>query len=292
MNSTHPSADELTRFGGGDLSGDDLLAVDDHVASCQECRGSLRTTFLAEAADRWQQTLQEPDRLPRSRRWLTVALPAAAAAAIVVFLLMPRDGERPTRVTSSRPTATQPMAPKAADVIRDGERTYAVVGGRVAGLPSDLQQVADQILDGRLPSRGVVRLLNPRRGITRGEEHLDDSIRLTTPVGIVVEEDRPRFVWSLPVRAEWSRVEVFDTTLRRVTASEKGTAEQWQPAEPLRRGATYLWQVRVSRQGKTSAAPAPPHPLQNRRRRSGERAAGRPRVRLPPGARTLVCPRG
>lgn len=245
MNSTHPSTDELTRFGGGDLAGEDLLTIDDHVASCDECRANLQRTLLAEAADRWQQTLEEPVSHPRGRRWVAVAASAAAAAAaIVVLLLMPREHERPpqARVTPTRPAATQPIVPA------------------VTSLPPELQRVADQILDGSLPSRGIVRLLNPPPGPSRGEEHPDHSIRLTTPVGVVVEEDRPRFVWSQPAGAEWSRVEVFDANLRRVAAGEKGTAEQWQPAEPLRRGETYLWQVRVSRQGKIITAPAPPLP--------------------------------
>jgi len=263
MNSTHPSAELLTRFGGGDLSATDLLAVDDHVASCEECRSSLQATFLGEATDRWQQLLQEQNRQPRERRWMAVALPvAAAAAAVVVLLLLSRDSESPlqSRVTSPPRSATQPVAPKAADVIRDGERTYIVAGRRVNGLPPDLQAVADRILDGSLPSRDAVRLLNPPPGLARGEERPDHSIRLTTPVGTVVEEDRPSFVWSHPEGTEWSRVEVFDTTLRRVAASERGTAEQWRPTEPLPRGATYLWQVRASRRGTVITAPAPPLP--------------------------------
>lgn len=263
MNSTHPSADELTRFGGGDLSTEDLLAVDDHVASCEECRSRLQATFLGKATDGWQQILQEQNGHPRSRRWLTVALPvAAAAAAVAVLLWMSRGSESSPQssVTSPQRSATRPVAPVAADVIRDGERTYAIAGRRVTGLPPDLQAVADRILDGSLPSRGEVRLLNPPPGLARGAERSDHSIRLTTPVGIVVEEDRPTFVWTHPAGTEWSRAEVFDSMLRRVAASEEGTAGRWRPAKPLRRGATYLWQVRASRQGAIITAPAPPLP--------------------------------
>jgi len=322
MNSTHPSTDQRARFRRGDLAAEEILAIDDHLASCQECRTALRVTFIGEATDRWQQALQdqkghatyeeieayvmrqgsidertqaedhfavcprckrevedlrahvlgethtaspaEAIALSRRRRWIAVALPAAAAAGIMVVLLtIPRGIEREPAPRKPITRPTRPPSPpptKTAEVLRDGERTYAVVGGRMIGLPSDLQTVADRILDGSLPSLHAVRLLNPPRGGARGGEESNPPIRLSVPVGVVVEDDRPLFAWTIPDGAEWSRVEVFDTTLRLIAASEESSRTRWRPAEPFIRGGTYLWQIRASRKGTVLTAPAPPLP--------------------------------
>jgi hypothetical protein len=253
---THVSADELARFRGGNLSADELLAIDDHLAACEQCRAQLRNATLQQATEGWEFALQSDEVRTPKRRWMAIAVAAAAAAMLIVLLMMPRGTEPvpPPRGTISTPRP----APNVNDVLRDGERMYKVDRGQVLGLRPDLQTVADQILDGTLPSVHEVRRLSPPVGAMRGSDESDDAIRLRSPVGVVVEDDRPLFVWTHPPGTDWSRVEVFDTTLRRVAASERSSRTQWRPSEPLARGATYLWQVRGSRGDVVLTAPAPP----------------------------------
>jgi len=219
--------------------------IDTHLEHCAMC--------AAEVAD----LAELPQRMRRRRRVLPAALAAVAAAvvigvvSVVVFRAPdappPRVVEQAPRRTTVPPplpptaTATQTVPPQEAPRYEDA-RWNALVTAAVAG--------------GRLPLSPILGRLNPPAEVLRGSE--EDERRLLAPVGVVLDDPRPRFRWTAVEGATYE-VAVFDGD-RRVTGSDTLTAAEWRPARALPRGRTYVWQVTVMRGDETEILPPPSAP--------------------------------
>ncbi|MGH7584649.1 MAG: anti-sigma factor family protein [Gemmatimonadales bacterium] len=91
----HLSPDLLSGFLDDDLTADERSGVETHLASCAECRAELADVRRLLA--------------PRRRDWLPVLVPAAAAAAVLLVLVWPRDPGAPSE-TRAGPTEEAPLA--------------------------------------------------------------------------------------------------------------------------------------------------------------------------------------
>lgn len=85
-------------------SGDTALA--DHLRACPPCRATAERILAGYAALDASLAAERPrPRLPRSLRWLEIAVPLAAAAALVLLVAQPRG------------TSPAPTAPSAASAV-------------------------------------------------------------------------------------------------------------------------------------------------------------------------------
>jgi len=90
-----------------------------------------------------------------------------------------------------------------------------------------------------------------------GDEHVNEfSVR--EPIGKVTLSDRPTFQWTELPGATAYVIEIYDENFNLVTASAPVTTVKWTVVQPLRRGATYSWQVKATKAGQEFRAPRPP----------------------------------
>lgn len=290
MTLTHPSQAVLSSYRKGALATDELLAVDDHLAQCTECRHSMGDAGIAvrrfaeglggehltyEAMERHvdgrstpdEQEIvaghvafcdacaQELDDLARFRdvpRRNTAwwGFLAAAAAAIIVAMAVFREPRPVAPPASTAPSTNVTSA-------RPPEKVTPAARDPFELLDPSLRQVAVALDSGTLASAALLASLRgtPEQQRAAGEtpDHLP---RLLAPVGAVVESDRPLFRWS---DATTVRVQIFDREYQLVAESPRLYGTSWQPPSRLPRGAMYRWQLAVQQaNGDEAIAPAPP----------------------------------
>jgi Putative zinc-finger len=117
----------------------------------------------------------------------------------------------------------------------------ALITGR-AETPSELAAITGSS-PGGLRSRGV--------GV---------SFSLRSPVGTMVETDRPTFSWDPLSGANSYVVVVYDSSFRPVESSEALAATEWTVPRPLQRGRIYSWQVTALKDGQEFKSPTAPGP--------------------------------
>ncbi|MFP5247324.1 MAG: zf-HC2 domain-containing protein, partial [Thermoanaerobaculia bacterium] len=236
---------ELSPYVDGTLDAAGREIVETHIEDCGMCRGELH----------------DLRRLAR-RRWLPFAWPVFAIAASVAFiallLLVPRDSPRSAVATpaiaQTTPTIPAPvLRPGAVEVPTQPQPSRPVARGYANADWAKL--VATALREGRLP-RGP-HMDAPLQDTLRGRE-TGFTVKLS-PAGIVVETTRPRFSWT-PVRGARYTVSLFRDD-EEVAVSKPLRVARWALDRDLARGATYVWQVEVTREDGTSTiVPEPPAP--------------------------------
>lgn len=285
----HPSRAVLRSYRDGTLAPDELLATDDHLAHCAECRRSLGDAGVAvrrfaeglggehltyEAMERHVDGRAAPEEqeivaghirfcaacgreledLARYRR-----LPrrntarwgflAAAAAAIVVAIVALREPRVIAPSSSTTPGAKVTPARRPAPAAPAARDPFEA-------LDPSLRRVAASLESGTLVSAELLASLRGTPEQLRGSDPHDRLLSLVAPMGAVVEDDRPLFRWK---DAATVRVQVFDREYQPVAESPQLHGTSWQTPSPLPRGAMYLWQLSVQQaNGEETIAPAPP----------------------------------
>jgi hypothetical protein len=227
----HPSEFTLHQYRRGELAPAALLDVDEHVVSCTQCRETWDPAAIARS---WDDALS----VNESRQpWWMVAAAAAVLLLVAVPVLLMRRAPVPiavsTPVAAPVTTVTRPMPPQRSPEAR---------------------RAAAALERGELPSAALLTRLIPPREVQRTPEHAVAAIEPASPVGIVVESDRPSFRWK---SGEAVTVQVFDPEDTLVAESPVMTATSWTPATALPRGVTYQWQLVT---GSSLSFPAPPDP--------------------------------
>jgi hypothetical protein len=192
----------------------------------------------------------------RRRRWLVSLLAAAAVLAIIAFFaLRPERIAPPTPAQHPSVQATNTVAPPV-----DTTATTTTVAAHEPEIASALKPVVAALLAHRLPAAALLAQLRPAAGQQRtGDSDPVPPVHLLGPVGAVIDDVRPLFVWRADADTSW-RVEVFDASVTRVADSGTIAGTQWRAHQPLMRDATYTWQVsRVGAEGR-EIFPKPPHP--------------------------------
>ena len=129
----------------------------------------------------------------------------------------------------------------------------------LASLPPELRATVENILATRRFSQSpALSNLTEHAGQLRGQLEEQDTIRLMSPAGIVIESDKPTFRWRALDGASDYVVTVHDSSLRLVGSSGPITGTEWSIPNPLPRGVTYSWQIRAVVNGKTVISPKPP----------------------------------
>jgi hypothetical protein len=280
----HLSQRQIEEYRRRALPPAELLAVDDHVAECPDCRLLLAAGEpLSGAFQVWDDLAGEGgtttvgidlgalmderrnDRDDRKRpargglRPLTAALLAAGVllvAGLIAWL------------------ATLPLR-REVESLRTEVRTLRNHGVTAAELPAGLREtVAAALRDGRIEQPAELAELQSAGAVLRGPASSPGFVP-RSPLATAVLDGRPTFRWSPLPGAESYRVRVFDPDFNPVADSGAlpGTGTEWSPAQPLQAGGVYAWQVKARSRGQEVTAPGPTSPQAFFRVLPAERAA-------------------
>ncbi len=147
--------------------------------------------------------------------------------------------------------------------LKDGESRITLDGqGHLAGLqttPAYEQVVKETLQSGRVKITTPLTGASGKSGTLMGDP-TNPSFRLRVPVNIVIESDRPLFEWQGLNDMATFKVTIFDENLNKIAESEPVNQNQWKVTSALRRGQTYIWQVRASANNQELVAPSPGSP--------------------------------
>ncbi len=156
-------------------------------------------------------------------------------------------------------------APAVLVALNDGGKQVTLdKSGNLAGLeslsPSIQQKVKTTLTAQRAETpRLLAQLIPDNLSTVRGGAG-NLPFTLLNPVGTVVRSDRPTFRWQPLAGALHYTIAVFDKDFNEVATSEPLTATEWTPAQPLKRGVVYTWQVTALKDGKEITVPSTPAP--------------------------------
>lgn len=217
----------------------------------------------------------------RSGRFLVPAFGLLLAAIAGVWLWWPEaqvDREDVAAVASEAPAPADPGVneslpapeePPVADERRvavsvsDGGRSIEIDDeGRVSGLgTAAFDEMVRRALTRKqiaVPADAGVTTENSGVLMSGGSSEVPFALR--SPVGSVIESQRPNFGWRRMQGAESYTVELFDESYNSVAKSPPLTAASWTAGRPLPRGRTYVWQVTAKVGEKEVRSPVRPAP--------------------------------
>jgi hypothetical protein len=255
---THLSDRQVEDFRRRALSPRELLAVDDHIAACPECRLRLAEgESLSGSLAAWE-SLGESDASPLPAhlvprpslfpRRLPV-FPAAAVLLAAVGLAVGLAG-----------WGTKP----AVELMDGGKRVRLSSRGELVGLEllpaAQRQEIAAALQVGHLDKPQEIDGLAGRGSVLRGAAAPPSGFVLLAPLATAVLDGRPIFRWTPLPGAESYQVKVFDANLAPVADSGPISATEWRPSRPLPAGGVYAWQIVARRDGEDRTAPDPGSP--------------------------------
>jgi hypothetical protein len=221
----HLTEEQIAQYYAHTLAPAQLLAVDDHLAHCEECRDLLYHSANADSqirALRADLAVKSPAR--QFPFWIAAAALVLLAMGVVLW------ERKPVQVA---------QAPASTEVPLTAEQAALVNAHKLERAP---------ILD----------RLTAQRGVLLGPEPQTKGFAVTQPVGTAVVTDRPTFQWTGDTGTYI--VAVFDEGFNEVLESPAITGNEWQPDKPLGRDRIYYWQVSTTIGGKPVHAPTPPAP--------------------------------
>jgi hypothetical protein len=262
-----------------------MLALDDHLAGCVECRSRvsafLRGPFswfpipvagaaVVTALILWIHTLSlrteirdltsQISSLEQSDAALRAEQEAARQKVANLESFIKKLG-----VNGSEPAAW-PSPPAPGIVLNDGGSSVTLdAQGSLSGLERLAPPVRDAVQSAlarqRAETPGLLKDLIGRQGtLLSGSGETGPRFNLARPVGTVALTDRPKFSWMPLAGASSYAVSVYDANFNLAATSGPLTSTSWIPEKPLPRGAQLSWQVRALRGSEAIIAPAPPSP--------------------------------
>ncbi|MEN3334823.1 MAG: hypothetical protein V7641_4188 [Blastocatellia bacterium] len=91
-----------------------------------------------------------------------------------------------------------------------------------------------------------------------GGSAAQNAFSLLTPVGTILQTDRPTFRWSPLGGATSYTVTIYDADAKQVATSQPLSATEWSVPTSLARGGLYSWEVTAIKEGKEITSPTPP----------------------------------
>jgi hypothetical protein len=139
-----------------------------------------------------------------------------------------------------------------------GGRIVLDAQGHLSGMQTSNgydQLITEALRTERVKLSPSLREIRSQSGTLMGSGQAEFSV--TSPVGIVIETDRPTFRWTPVDGGESYTVTVYDSNVAKVAESELLTSTEWALPSNLARGRIYIWQVRATRDGRQMIAPSP-----------------------------------
>jgi hypothetical protein len=276
--SDHLTPQEIEDYRSRRLDPNALLAADDHLATCPECRAlaapdpaalrGLKQAFPTIHLDDAQLEAYAEGRLRDSdpaREHLSACVRCREEADDLRAFALERAAaraRRPWRLWA-------PIAAFAAAACALGfivllppkpVMRQAMQQAATPSLPAELAQIKREALaSGSVAPPPEIAALAGHRGTLLGTG-VEEALALTSPIGTAVLALRPEFQWKAIEGAQWYEVSVFDTNFEPVAASGRIHDPQWTPDHDLAAGKEFLWQLEVAVNGRRITAPKPPEP--------------------------------
>jgi hypothetical protein len=283
----HPTSYQTLQYVDGNLTGEELQIVTDHLSSCEVCALAIDDlhTFRVEAASSLDREYRpEPAIITAERTRRTSGFFSnlfrpqrlAFGMALAVLLLVvsgwliwraPSTTAPVDEESAEAPPAPNPnreAVPLVAQ-LNDGEgRLTLDRDGNLAGadhLPPSYQAMLKEALSGRR-----LELSSQLQGLTRPPSQLrsgdkaESTFSVREPAGRVLLTGRPVFRWTRLEGAASYVVEVYDSKFNLVASSPELTGQSWSMPGALPPGGVYTWQVKATKDGQEIKAPLPPLP--------------------------------
>jgi hypothetical protein len=249
-----------------------------HLSSCSQCTSELET--LKEFREK--QVVVPKHKSPSSffsfgwprLSFAVVAIIVVAGLSWFIWRLQRPPLNSNQIATSATPSPTtetlpvpSPLVMPSLEIVASLNEAFGLItldkNGKVEGagdLPAGLSAAVKKALtSGQVDMDPTLAGLKGKGGTLMGSSERT-PFRLLSPVGIVVETDRPTFKWKAYEGATAYVVKVFDSDFNQVAASLSQTATSWNVPTSLRRGTTYTWQVTASKLGGDVMSPVAPAP--------------------------------
>jgi hypothetical protein len=280
----HLSDFDLRQFVQGTMPPSGLLAADDHLAACHECRARAARIGAAASQLRDLQVRLIPveghhlsdediqDHLaarmpPERRREVERHLQACESCLDAV-----RDAWQWKTSAPARGRPWMYLGAAAAVVLlvlmpwlvrRGPEERRREAAPSIAGMEllsvDEQSEVAAALRAGVAEPPAVLAELSADADVLMGAAPRE-MLRLIAPLGTVTVSDQPTFRWDpLPGTTAYS-VAIFDDRLGQVAGVSQTSAGSWTPDQPLARGQLYSWQVTAERASESITAPVAPEP--------------------------------
>jgi hypothetical protein len=264
---SHLTTRQIEEYRQRALSPGELLAVDDHLAVCTDCRLLLAEGEpLVESFAAWEGLREEP----------------RGAVGLDLGALMDEAGLRRTPWwRRARPAAL--LSGAAALLLLAGVYFWlATLRREVESLRTEVRRIEARKPQPLQRPPEIAELLS-EGAVLRGPAAAPELI-LSSPLATAVLDGRPTFRWSPLPGADSYRVTVFDRDFNPVADSGPLLQTEWEPERPLPAGAVYAWQVKARRGDAELTAPGPGSPQALFRVLATERSAEIERARARGGS--------
>jgi hypothetical protein len=264
----------MTAYVDGNLSGEELQALKDHLTQCDHCSviaEDLRS-FRDDVASMLDRRHLPAMETKPERRWWWPAFALQWSIVLVLligagWLLWQRAETKRTtpQIVRTNPPAASTIKPALiAELIDGGGRVSVDRQGRLSGvdqLPAAYQRMMkDALISRRLKTSPLLAGLNRPASALMGGSDPQRSFSVVEPAGTISKSDRPTFRWSALGGGATYFVEIYDELFDLIARSPALSGQEWTPQKPLPRGRMYSWQVRAVNDGREFLSPRPPAP--------------------------------
>jgi hypothetical protein len=271
METDHISYEQLEGFIDRKFDGIEQEIIQSHLEICDVCKAEEQD--LRSFQTELHQKIDDRKVIPfwRSRAFqIFYQVAGAAAVVFVVWIAATQFQNKKSNATLSNQNRKLQQKPAAGPlplvVLSDGTSKIQLDRqGKLSGLPklpsSVEQQIVVTLTDQRLETPPFLKELIGKREVLLGNSH-DESNRfsLLSPVGTLVESDRPVFRW-MPLRgADGYRLYIQDGNYNQVAVSPLIKETTWTASQALRRQTIYNWQVIAIKGVKEILSRVPPAP--------------------------------
>jgi hypothetical protein len=247
---THLTAETIDRMRRNELAGAEMFDALAHVEGCEVCAAHARVRLgpeidalvddLAGGADAAGSAGGDTG---APRWWIAAAAVILIAIVAIAFLRAPKNAPQEPKPVIAQPTQTTPV-PQKTPAPRYANAEWESL-------------VATATRTNALPYPRDLAALESHEIVLRGGTSATPT-RLT-PSGVVIDDTRPAFTWPAHEGATYT-VAIFENE-KEMLRSPSLRVARWTPSQPLRRGATYTWQVAIRKGDATEFIPAPPAPI-------------------------------
>jgi hypothetical protein len=246
-----PTAERIWRAVKLELPLTERLEIIDHTTECLACAEAWRIAMtLGDRAASEEHGAARP-------RWswmLTGARAAGILLAVVglAYFLMRRDAP-PVAPPTAQITPTTQIPPRASSPVvvslNDGTGRITLTEDgilRTSGdlAPTDAERVKQALLTRRVAASSLLDEVKTGAGALMGASG-GAQFRLESPLGTMVEDERPTLGWFALAGAQGYEVAISDVgaNYMQVATSPRLRETVWRVPTPLTRGRTYSWQV-------------------------------------------------
>lgn len=172
--------------------------------------------------------------------------------------------EQPGNINSAEDSSNSNsiLPPALVSLTDGGTRIELDANGNLKGLnaPQFESRIKAALTTQNIEISAAARELRSKSGILMGDGQPGSPFALTTPVGKIIQSDRPQFRWRPLKDAESYVVTIYDTNFNKIVGSPTLRQSAWTSAIRLKRGVVYQWHVMAVKDGQEIKSPIRPAP--------------------------------